>query len=178
MRLMNCVRALLLLAGLAAIGCAPAEGDETLESGLEICAALDSPDERLACFDALSRSAEKEQEPAGGRSPRAEPAEGPAAPEAGTAPRPLTDDVAKPASGNDGKAAEEVYTATLIRCEERGPSGRTYFLLENGQVWRQSNSNKLRLSDCSGEVRISTDFFGYKLYIPDEELTVRVRRVR
>ncbi len=174
---MKNVRLVLLAAAAAstAMTCDRAVADEPLERELAACAAIDSPEERLACFDALSlrvRTGDGEQ----GVAQRDSSAPPLAAPAAGTAVRPLGDDVGKPA-GDDEQAAE-AYAATLLRCEVQGPGDSTYFYFENGQVWRQSKSRKLRLRDCDGEVRISRDFFGFKLYMPDEDRTIRVRRVR
>lgn len=177
-------RLILLAMAIAMPAFAIAAGEETLVASLARCAAIDDDPARLACFDELARDADRvpvAQAPATA-SEKTEPdaVAGSAAPAAGTAIRPLTDDVGRGQVGDRSNedARDEVYTARLAGCEQAGPSERMYFLLDNGQAWRQSDSDRLRLEGCGGEVRISRDFFGYKLYIEDEDVTIRVRRVR
>lgn len=163
-------------------GAAVAADDDVPDVSLERCAAIESEDERLACFDELARAtgARAGQEPA--EKPAASSgqpdARAAAAPEAGTSTRPLGDDVGREALDSDDGRFVEIYTGTLVRCEDSGRSNRAYFFFDNGQVWRQSNAERLRVRDCSGSVELTRDFFGYKLNFPDDNISVRVRRVR
>lgn len=145
----------------------PASADDRLSAGVRACAAVSDDDERLTCFDALAAAIADD-------APAVAVAATPAA--ASAAPPPLTDDVGKPQTDEPGEAPE-TYAATVARCEKNDATNRWYFYLENGQVWRQSNTGRLRFRDCAFDVTLQRDLFGYKMAIPSEDKTVRVSRV-
>jgi hypothetical protein len=64
----------------------------------------------------------------------------------------------------------------LVDCP-RGRSSKLAFYFDNGQVWRQTDSKRLSWSECTFDVTITKDFFGYKMTRDDENRTVRIERV-
>lgn len=156
-----------------------ANADNTLADNLTQCAETPDDAARLSCYDGLARSQEapdSSDAPATGL-----PAAAVSMPEAATTasgPAPITDDVGiERVRGNTQDDAEE-YSANVTRCEEHARSGQYYFFFENGQVWKQANYRRLGYRDCRFEVILSKDNFGYQLYIPSKDRTVRVSRVR
>ena len=104
-------------------------------------------------------------------------AEAAAAPAAETNVQPLTDDVGLERV-DPGRQDNPEYSARVVRCDKNPQSGQTYFFLDNDQVWKQANYRRISVGDCDYEVRLSKDAFGYQLYIPSRDRTVRVARIR
>ncbi|MGI9236307.1 MAG: hypothetical protein ACR2QZ_02875 [Woeseiaceae bacterium] len=159
----------------AALFAATAVADD-LAAGLATCRAVTDESERLACYDELAPSTV----------PIAEAAAPPlihdddvAEAEPAAAPLILDDDVAK-TEVKGAKVEQPEYAAVVTRCEEAQHERRLYFFMENGQVWKQSNSKRIRLKDkdCQFEVTVRKDGFGWILRIPSEDRRIRVRRVR
>ena len=69
-----------------------------------------------------------------------------------------------------------VYRGRMASCRENA-DGIWYFTLENGQVWEQSSRGYHRFEQCTVDVSITKDFFGYKMTIEGGK-TLRVRRYR
>jgi len=91
---------------------------------------------------------------------------------------PLTDDFGiERVKGVEREESTE-YAAAVTHCERNAQSEQLYFFFENGQVWRQSNYRRLYFRDCRFEVTLAKDRFGYELYIPSKDRTVRVTRIR
>jgi len=53
---------------------------------------------------------------------------------------------------------------------------RYFFILDSGEIWKQSGGRTHRFKDCSFDVTIRKDVFGYKMTIDGDDKTVRVRR--
>lgn len=147
---------------------------DDIDSGLAECAALNDAAARLACFDALAArisvnvnrsaksasSAEAVAQPA----PKEAAVSVPAVSAAATEVRiPLDDSVGELA--DEDPADRPTYLGRLTRCEQTGPTRRTVFFLENGQVWRQKNSDRLRIRDCEADIEITKDRIGFKLAV-------------
>ncbi|MEL7448470.1 MAG: hypothetical protein AAFN78_04630 [Pseudomonadota bacterium] len=191
---------LFLLAALALANPALA-ADNDLADRLAECGSLEQDSARLACYDALRPTAA-----AAAPEPAVEavaPVEAVATVEAAEAveatdvvaaapaaaaatasvaetdgPQPLTDDVAKATIEPEAKEREE-YAATVTSCTKTRTPNRTYFHMENGQIWRQSNSGRLKLHDnsCQFDVVLRKDGFGWVMLIPeDKNRKIRVRR--
>ena len=141
---------LLLLACTVSLG-----ASASLESDLQYCAGIGEDAARLACFDTL----------AGG---------GNAVDEEYGEPKKLTDSVGRREFHQE--IAEETYAILVTACEKR--NNRVYFSLDNGQVWRQSNSKWMSLRNCGGAGTITRDFWGYMLTIDAMSETLRVNRAR
>jgi len=145
------------------------------------CAAIESSDERLACFDA-AYGAGAETPPDTASAPvdggPAEPAAGvvvPAAAAAGaaqvTTPSEADFGIEKPKSETEGESLTSGIAAV-----KRDGYDKLIFELDNGQVWRQIEYK--RFSAKAGQVaEIRHGSFGsYKFYIKGGKNWTRVRR--
>lgn len=63
----------------------------------------------------------------------------------------------------------------VTRCQ-KGSNGKYYFFFDSGQVWQQVDGKRLRIKECSFEVSIAGDAFGYKMRIESLDKSVRVKR--
>ena len=147
------------------------------------CRTIENDAERLACFDELLSDApparrSNESSGAGEESP----ADVDSAPSSTTtaAPPPAPADLGAellPGNQDEGKKEEESFSATVTRCE-RMADRRYAFYFSNGQIWRQANSDRLYLKDCTFDVTITKDFFGYKMQQVGEKKRIRINRLR
>lgn len=82
-------------------------------------------------------------------------------------------------SGEIQSGEEEAFElkARVERCEKSADE-RYFFYLDNGQVWKQTRTERDRYRDCNFPVTITKDFFGYKMMTEDGERAVRVKRMR
>ena len=144
---------ILLTAGTGAL--ADELGDRVRE-----CGAVENDAARLACYDGLVSP-----------TPTADITTAPPAPESLGAERLRHKDRAV--------EAEEKFevSATVTRCTERS-DGRYVFYFSNGQVWRQSNDERMRFRDCNFDVTITKDFFGFKMQQDGEKRRIRIKRVK
>ena len=121
------------------------------------CSAIEDAGERLACYDAAARPDEPAQEEIAV----------------------LTDEVGE--EQLDRKQAEEddrvMVRGKVTNCQ-RDASGRYYFYFDNGQVWKQKDSDRLPFRICNFEVRIERDFFGYKMRVDGKKQDIRISRVK
>ena len=166
---------------------------------LDDCQSLADDAARLACYDAALAPRE---EPPAAPEPAPEPAVDPepvqaAAPEPEPEPQPqpappepepelqpapaettavLTDDVGKE-SVKDAEKDVLAVRGRIVQCQ-KGRSGKYVFWFDNGQVWRQKGSLTPRWKECSFDVTISKDVFGYTMLRDGEERTYRIDRVK
>ena len=170
----------------------------SVEDGIRQCATVADDDERLRCFDALARETTHASAtpsavaPVPAAPPPAEPAAA-AASSAAVTPEPppaesaagavaeaepISDDIGLSGIESKDKPEPKKYSATVTKCEESKQSGQYYFFFENGQVWKQANYKRLRWRDCEFDVTVSKGTFGYEMYVPEKDRTVRVARIR
>ena len=202
------MRKLLLTAaafGLAAtMGAAPAIADEAFKNAIRKCRAIENSEARLTCYDAVasvapatdsgvapaatgvavaaaaSESTAPQVDATSSASPTPDAVYEPAAAaatESEPAVQPLTDDVGMERV-DPAKQQNPEYSARVVKCEKSQQSGQTYFFLDNEQVWKQANYRRMSLGDCEFDIRLSKDTFGYELYIPSKDRTIRVTRIR
>jgi len=146
-----------------------AQSVDTVEE-LKVCAKMADHDARLACFDDLGeRVLREEQNPADIKPTQEKVAQPEAVAATPTNAQPLPDDLGNP------KAVE--YVGLITSCK-KGRSGTWFFFFDNGQVWKDVNSRKLRFKECNFNATITRDAFGYKMRIDGEDRTIRVRRNR
>lgn len=152
----------LMLAAMQAVAQEPAE--------LARCSAIEDAEKRLACYDAASGKIEPAQESQA------------VAPGKDVAPQQdvetLTDDVGREQLDR-GEQQEErtMVRGTVTNCK-RDASGRYYFYFDNGQVWKQKDSDRLPFRNCSFDVKIERDFFGYRMRVEGRGKDIRISRVR
>lgn len=166
--------ATLIFSLLCAAGTVAAQGSADTASGVAACAAIESTTARLECFDALAKSTSADgaataaprtapPQPAGTAS-QAEPSVGAAAsvPQANST---------KSVSRREARAAEQQeleVTGEVAAVREILP-GRIEVTLTNGQVWRQTNSDRYNLL-VGHEVRIYPTGFGQYFRLSSKEL--------
>lgn len=124
---------------------------------LKVCARMTDQDVRYACYDRLGQRLLEDESP-----------ESPA----------LPDDI----GGADftDQPQQEVAKEDRGRVTSctKGRDGRWYFVFDNGQVWKESNTSRNRFKNCEFVAYIYRDSFGYKMRIGDDGKKLRVRRVR
>ncbi len=173
-----------------AVFCAVPAQSQDLGKALETCASIAEDDARLTCFDALAALLVDGQDTEQAVAPTAAPAVVAVAPAvvavtpavvaatSAAGPVPLTDEVGKERIEPQQAEDREKYASRVTSCQESVQSGQTYFMLENGQVWKQSNYRRLSFRECEFDVEISMGTFGYSMYIPSKDRNIRVARVK
>jgi hypothetical protein len=164
--------------------------DRAETPSLESCAAVDNPDERLACYDALAGRSPDDTAKASDIAPSAVD---PVAPKTGiTVP-------SAPAVTPTVPAVEQTPEAEAIfglehkqKPEEERPDelqvkwtrkmkdahGKWIIALENGQVWRQTDSRRFNFKNPEQWVVISRGVLGsFFLGEPERNGGIRVKRI-
>ena len=148
-------------------------------SAVAACARVQSAVERLDCFDELARrvaaGAGRSSPPPVPNGPQPSTAQPPAAAEAAPAPN-ETGGSRREARAAD--RAEQEFTSSVTAVREIQP-GRIEVTLENGQVWRQTHSDRYNLL-VGHEVKIYPTGFGHYFRLSSTELRgfIQVERVR
>jgi SWI/SNF-related matrix-associated actin-dependent regulator 1 of chromatin subfamily A len=192
------------LLGCTALGTAGAVKAQVSEKLVACAARLDNA-ERLACYDSVVKSLgaearaatearEKAAKAAEAEAAAAAAAQAAAATEAAAAAataRAAADAEAKAAAARereqafgDAKAsaqAEERVESLATRIEEVFTDARKQplFLMENGQLWRQTDGLPLVLARSGMDVEIRRGALGgFRMTVPRAKATISVRRVR
>lgn len=155
---------------------------------LSDCVAVDNDADRLACYDRVTRASRGEPAPA------AEPvvkdtvaAPAAAAPAvAATATPPTPPPPAPFADDTEDFGFESRKTATGTQHIETrydgnftGWSGKTLFRLENGQVWKQTQSGRVSYRAERPAITIKRAAFGsFRLHVEGLNRSIRVTRVK
>ncbi len=184
--------ALLAVIG-GSVGARTALGQHAAEVTVDIgeCVKLEAPDERLACYGRHVDAAVKQNNaapstppallpaiPAAGSASASAPAAPPSSATAATPPRDSSAREQKPKSA-DGPAAESSsIVATVTALKETVPNA--YLItLDNGQVWRQKDSQRYALQPGQ-RVTLSRTKWGeaYRLNAEGLHGFIQVERVR
>jgi len=144
-----------LLAGMMALGSAAADDDTALGQ----CVSIDDAKQRLACYDAIAGRVSTDENAAAGPV--------------------ITDDYGAEqlGTGSPDRKVEKPVLVKVVSCS-KDDRRRYYFQLENGQVWRQNDDDRLRFKDCNFNATIVRDGFGYKLQVEGQKRRTRVKRVQ
>lgn len=176
---------ILVPAGLAVLSAVNTAGGSELPVELINCRALTSPEARLDCYDQFvdTQKAAPVEEPAGQT----------AAPShASTGPRPATAmpeaeraAVQEELFGKNKGEIRDVLAATgveeldqieaTIARIDKTASGKTVITLDNGQVWLQTDSRRVRLSE-EDKITIHRASFGSYM-LRKEDTVLRVKRI-
>lgn len=157
---------------------------------LAACQLLEDSDERLACYDKVlkprdvppaapvaaepeAKAAPEPQATAPNPEPMAEPAAEQGIPASST--KALDDEVGKESVSNEERDSLAAR-GKLVKCQ-RGRSGKYVFWFDNGQIWRQKGNVTPNWKDCSFEVTVSKDVFGYTMIRDGESKKIRIERV-
>jgi hypothetical protein len=177
-----------ILVGIAALsGTAWADADREVLKEMAKCADIASAADRLKCFDAAVPRAQSAlaQPEAPVQTAQTTQSEG----EGGVLgwfgfERPVTktEDFGKPPEKVEGPKGITTLTATVTEFA-RTPRGKVLFILDNGQIWRQTDGDVAVVEDPSSgqpfKVAIEKGFFGsYDLTITDRNGIIKVRRVK
>lgn len=153
----------------------PAFAQQGLPAQVYACANMKDAAQRHACFDALVPELKK----AAGQAPAARAA-GPAS-QATPAQSPLTAPVLSAAEAGAAKAGRENEIDRIrlpVKAIDAGRDGKYRFTMDNGQVWRQVGTTKLRnLGDGPWTAEIRKAALGSYLLTVDKQAGVRVERV-
>ena len=139
-------------------------GESDPIDALKACARTNNTEKRVACYEALGKQVLGEEIAAGTTKTAAPVAAAPAV-MAGASPAVDEDDKDKPIHGH-------------VRSCQKASDNRYYFILDSGDIWKQSGGRTHRFKDCSFDVTIRKDVFGYKMAIVGDDKTVRVKRHR
>jgi hypothetical protein len=146
----------------------PALAQQGLPAQAYACANIEDASQRHACFDALVPELKK----AGGGTPVAK---------APAAQSPLTAPVLTPAEAKAAKAQkeEEIDKVSLpVKAITISADGKYRFNLENGQIWKQVDTVKLRnLGEGPWKAEIRKAALGSYLLTVERQAAIRVERV-
>lgn len=157
---------------------------DDLQAQIDACADVADDDIRLACFDALASGSERATASAGNRpmpapaARSATEASPPTGAGANTEAKTQSPPISAPPPARDDAREMNVYNLRLTRCTQTSVSGRQVYYLDNGEVWRQSNSSRNNVQNCDTAVTIEKDLFGFKMHVPSENRSVRISPVR
>jgi hypothetical protein len=163
----------------------------SVDRALNKCATIAEDSARLSCYDALaevlvadSAGAAEESIVGDDASERATDTSGAMESAAATAVAGsaavvgLTDDVGKERIESPNSEDLPVISGTVVECRKSAQSGQYYFTFDNGQVWKQSNYRSASFRNCDFEVEITKNAFGYEMFIPSKDRTLRIARVK
>jgi len=171
---------------LAAVSQLAAAQDSGVTIGVDKCLGLEKRDERLACFDAQVEAAKRAP------APPAAAASAPTAAAASSAPAAASGAPAAPASapaaaapassssfGEPSKRRDDDAPDLVAKIAElRETVPNTYLItLDNGQVWRQTQSMAYPLRPGL-DIRVRQSKFGYRMSAPELRGQIPVERVR
>ena len=169
--------------GISLLGCgaAFAQGSADTGAAMAACARITEERARLECFDELVRQAPgRSAENAAGPPPAAsEPQRSTAAVATGADAAPVA--VESEASRREARAAERAereFTSSVTALREIQP-GRVEVTLANGQVWRQTHSDRYALL-VGHEVKVYPSGFGeyYRLSSLESRGFIQVERIK
>ncbi|MEP5569257.1 MAG: hypothetical protein ABJN62_15560 [Halioglobus sp.] len=179
-----------------------AESPDPIVAELRVCAAIDSREARFDCYEGLGQRALKSKEMETAETfPAAESGTGSPTvgnPNDGAAPAVIpatasaaaTSTSAGPTSKNDEatiggyqfetksaaeKEAEQQMETRVVLCQ-RNREGTWYFKLENDQVWKQVDRQRLSFQGCDFGAKVTNDGIGYILRIDGRKGKIRIKR--
>ena len=167
-----CVVPFMLLSG-------PAFAQQGLPTQVYACANIEDAGQRHSCFDALVPELKK----AGGAAPAAKAPQTTSGATSQPAPAasPLTAPVLSATEAREAKAQKEAEidkVSFAVKTIATGNDGKYRFTLENGQIWKQLDTVKLRnIGDGPWKAEIRKAALGSYLLTVDNKAAVRVERV-
>jgi hypothetical protein len=120
---------------------------------LKECARTEKTKKRVACYEALGKRVLGEEVKT-------------------DAPEPPTD----AANAFDDLDDEYIPILGHVKSCQEASDRRWFFILDDGEVWKQSGGRTRRFKDCDFDVIIRKDVFGYKMEIAGDDQKVRVKR--
>ncbi len=152
-----------------------AESDKPASSD---CPSIQDDAARLACYDNSNSQPQPSSPPPPAIADVPPVEESPAIDSLPVAePQQLDDDVGREALGRKEGEQELAVQGRVVRCQEN-KMGTLFFHFDNGQIWEKKGSTRLAWEECSFDVAISKDFFGYKMVRDGEKRYIRIARVK
>jgi hypothetical protein len=147
---------------LAILGVSVARAEDVVAE-LKACARTSETDRRIACYEALGTRVLNED----------------ASSIPSTAAAALPDDVGGKEFRKQPErdAGDDTLRGHIVACT-RSFDDKWIFTFENGQVWKQADSSRVRYADCDFMASITKDYFGYKLQIDGSKTKTRISRVQ
>jgi len=129
---------------------------ESFISEINACALKTQDDERLACFDAVTKSFSAKNNVEN--------------------PKPYS--LPETLGGRKFDDSKEIDQGSrgLVKSCKKSYDGRWFFIFDNGQVWKQVDRSKRRFKECNFRVTIKKDSFGYKMFMNDGATKIRIKR--
>ena len=144
-----------------------ATADEAFVTAVLDCSALPSPEERLACYDAVVADR------AGQDAPPAEPAEADAEDLFGMSPT----EAQRALEESAGRARVDRIEATIVGLTPVEPN-KVAVVLDNGQTWRQTTASSLRLSEGDAVVIRRRSLGSHSLQKAGGARSMKVKRLK
>ena len=173
-----------LLAGLLLAVPVQAQASDKLPGQLVGCSAQADDAKRLACYDSvvksLSAEARKVSEAREVETAKAKQAVAAAAAAAAATAAAEAEAARKDSFGKAADSADDVKSVTAAIAEIlRDASGKSIFILDNGQIWRQADGYSLPSARVGGTVMVKRGAMGsYRLQPANSNRSVQVIRMR
>ena len=162
------IRQFLLTFSLYLIASQACSDDPKIRDSLKICAAISSAEKRIACYDTTVGQYlnQPQEQPARKKSDV-------------KAYKTTIDKFGENRLRNREKTpdAQLFIEAEVVSCS-KNPVGKYVFILDNGQVWRQTDSQRLRKKTCSFSATVKKIGSGYRLIEKDVKGYIRVTRLK
>lgn len=158
---------------------------DELGAELRRCASLPDEDGRIRCYDALAQRELQDREETEPPAMPPQPVESSSVPQESDAKEitqagkavAISDDIGREQVERDDEAGNVEYHARVTSCKKNS-SGRLFFFLENGQIWKQTDYATFRYRTCDFDITLTKDSFGYKMKIAGKKSSYRVSRVQ
>jgi autotransporter translocation and assembly factor TamB len=178
---MNKIHLMLVICLVAVVSISAAIADDSSETAdrLKECAKIVEQAARIACYEALGKETLAEESNADTAAAAGKADSSMAVAATGTAAAAETLPASSPPTNVpiDGNRPPEEYRVVVSSCRINN-AGEIYLTLDNGEVWKRTGGQHVRESECSFSATLRKDFFGYKMFIDDDQGTVRVKRVK
>jgi hypothetical protein len=140
------------------------------------CAAIETNDERLYCYDALSQTLVAAQSK--NETVRQSVVQGTSAAEESSD---MSDSIGGSRFTSEEERQKSITQGRVTFCQ-LSYDKKYLFIFENGQIWKQVKDKRYRLKECGFDVTISKDFFGYFMEIQGEAAgktgKIRIKRIK
>jgi hypothetical protein len=147
---------------LCLLGASSEARSDDMTERLRSCAGIDEDAKRVACYENLGQEAlATAEKPAVVNAIEKKP---PGAKPVATAPEPVAASSAPTNVPFKGDRPVEEYPIVVSSCE-RNKNRDTYFILDNGEIWKQTGGKRIKEADCSFPATLRKDVFGYKMLV-------------
>ncbi len=151
---------------------AVAQDTEASLNDLLACDKIKNPNDKLNCFNAVVAILKQEKASGGGASSRPKATQK----NFGFQQKDIDRRNRKSKRGIKKKFNERTFGIQQIW---KNAIGKYYFLLDNGQLWKETDGSRVQISKKAKEVRIKkSSFGGYRAYFKGKKQPANVKRIR